>query len=123
MKIALIQQHAGHDKADNIRRGLAAVDEAAARGALSVHGVEVQIGELSGVDPGLLDTAWRTFRVHTICETAAMEVELVAARWECTACHGAIPRGAILQCPACGGRVRLAQGDEIVLNRIVMEVA
>lgn len=33
MKIALIQQHAGHDKADNVRRGLAAVDEAAARGA------------------------------------------------------------------------------------------
>lgn len=33
MRIALIQQHAGHDKTDNIRRGLAAVDEAAAQGA------------------------------------------------------------------------------------------
>ncbi len=33
MKIALIQQHAGHDKSDNIQRGLAAVDEAAWRGA------------------------------------------------------------------------------------------
>jgi predicted amidohydrolase len=33
MKIALIQQHATSDKADNIRRGLTAVDEAAARGA------------------------------------------------------------------------------------------
>ena len=33
MRIALIQQHAGHDKADNIRRGLEAVDQAAARGA------------------------------------------------------------------------------------------
>lgn len=33
MKIALIQQHAGPDKADNIRRGLAAVDEAASQGA------------------------------------------------------------------------------------------
>ena len=37
MKIALIQQHAGHDKADNIRRGLAAVDEAA------VHGAQVAV--------------------------------------------------------------------------------
>jgi predicted amidohydrolase len=33
MKIALIQQHAAADKADNIRRGLAAVDVAAAQGA------------------------------------------------------------------------------------------
>ena len=33
MKIALIQQHAARDKTDNIRRGLAALDEAAARGA------------------------------------------------------------------------------------------
>ena len=33
MKIALIQQHASHDKTDNIRRGLDAVDDAAASGA------------------------------------------------------------------------------------------
>ncbi len=33
MKIALIQQHAAPDKSDNIRRGLAAVDRAAAQGA------------------------------------------------------------------------------------------
>ena len=33
MKIALIQQHASPDKADNITRGLAAVDRAASQGA------------------------------------------------------------------------------------------
>ena len=33
MKIALIQQHASSDRQDNVRRGLAAVDEAASRGA------------------------------------------------------------------------------------------
>ncbi|HYT67763.1 MAG TPA: nitrilase-related carbon-nitrogen hydrolase [Vicinamibacterales bacterium] len=33
MKIALIQQHASTDKAENVRRGLAALDEAAANGA------------------------------------------------------------------------------------------
>lgn len=33
MKIALVQQHASHDKGGNIRRGLAAVDDAAAQGA------------------------------------------------------------------------------------------
>lgn len=33
MKIALVQQHATRDKADNVQRGLAAVDRAAASGA------------------------------------------------------------------------------------------
>jgi predicted amidohydrolase len=33
VKIALVQQHASHDKADNIARGLQAVDAAAAQGA------------------------------------------------------------------------------------------
>ena len=36
MKIALIQQHASHDKAENITRGLRAFDEAAAEGATVV---------------------------------------------------------------------------------------
>ncbi|HMC78697.1 MAG TPA: hydrogenase maturation nickel metallochaperone HypA [Vicinamibacterales bacterium] len=98
------------------------VAEAAARGAVAVHGVSVRIGELSGVDTGLLDTAWRTFRVRTICEDAAMDIEIVAARWECRVCRGAVPRGGILRCPSCGAPMRLAEGDEIVLNRVVMEV-
>jgi hydrogenase nickel incorporation protein HypA/HybF len=98
------------------------VAQASARGAVAVHGLQVRIGELSGVDAGLLDTAWRTFRVRTICEDAPMEVEIVAACWECPACGTGAPRGGPLRCPACGGAVRLKHGDEIVLNRIVMEV-
>ena len=45
---------------------------AAARGIGTVQQVRVRIGELSGVDVGLLDTAWRTFRVRTPCEAAEM---------------------------------------------------
>ena len=69
----------------------AVVAQAAAKSATRVHEVRVRIGELSGVDVGLLDTAWKTFRVHTICETAPMEVDRVA-------------------------------GDDLVLERIVLEV-
>ena len=64
---------------------------AAARQATRVHEVRVRIGDLSGVDVGLLDTAWRTFRVNTICDGAPMLVDRVA-------------------------------GDDLVLERIVMEV-
>jgi Zn finger protein HypA/HybF involved in hydrogenase expression len=56
------------------------VAQAAARGARAVHGVHVRIGELSGVDAGLLDTAWRTFRVARSARTRD-GVEIVPARW------------------------------------------
>jgi len=65
--------------------------QAAAKRATRVHEVHVRVGDLSGVDVGLLDTAWKTFRVHTICETAPIAVDRVA-------------------------------GDDLVLERIVLEV-
>jgi len=98
------------------------VMQAAKQGATGVHAVHLKIGELSGVDVGLLDTAWKTFRVRTICERAPMKVELVRPRWTCASCGGDETRGAVLRCRTCGGAMRLAEGDEIVLERIVMEV-
>jgi hydrogenase nickel incorporation protein HypA/HybF len=65
--------------------------QAAATRATRVHEVHVRVGTLSGVDVGLLDTAWRTFRVRTLCETAPLQVATVA-------------------------------GDDLILERIVMEV-
>ena len=96
--------------------------QAAMRGAVGVHEVRVRIGELSGVDVGLLDTAWRTFRVHTICESAPMHVDRIAARWICPSCGCDGARGGALRCDACGAALRLAQGDEIVLEQVVLEV-
>lgn len=92
------------------------------RGARAVHAVHVRIGEMSGVDPGLLDTAWKTFRVRTICESAPMDVEIVPAAWQCSLCGTEVPRGGVLVCGSCGSPAVLQQGDEIVLDRIVMEV-
>ena len=96
--------------------------QASARGAIAVHGLRVRIGELSGVDPGLLDTAWKTFRVKTICEEAPLDIEIVAAAWLCSLCGAPVARGGVLACGACGAPARLKQGDEILLDRIVMEV-
>ena len=87
-----------------------------------MHSIRVRIGEASGVDPGLLNTAWETFRVRTLCEFAPMEIEVVPAEWECSLCGAVVPRGGVLTCGACGAPARLKQGDEILLDRIVMEV-
>ena len=96
--------------------------EARARRATAVHRLSVRIGELSGVEVDLLTAAYQTFRDRTICEGAALEVQVVAARWECPSCGRAIGRGDLLSCPACALPARLAQGDEIMLDRIEMEV-
>ncbi|HEU5257098.1 MAG TPA: hydrogenase maturation nickel metallochaperone HypA [Vicinamibacterales bacterium] len=102
---------------------LARVDaEARARGATAVHRLTVRIGELSGVEIDLLATAFVTFRDRTICAHADLDVRAVAAVWACPVCSERIERGSMLRCAACGVPARLTQGDEILLDRIEMEV-
>ena len=96
--------------------------EARARRATAVHRLSVRVGELSGVEVELLTTAYETFRERTICEGAELDVHTVAARWECPACGRLIGRGELLSCPTCNVPARLAAGDEIMLDRIEMEV-
>ena len=95
---------------------------ASARGATVIHALRVRIGEMSGVDPGLLETAWKTFRVKTICADAPLDVEVITAEWQCRVCATPVPRGSVLTCAVCGAPATLKQGDEILLDRIVMEV-
>jgi hydrogenase nickel incorporation protein HypA/HybF len=97
------------------------VTHAAAHRARSVQRLLVRLGELSGVDAGLLDTAWRTYRVRTMCEDASLEIETIPAEWTCGACGADVEKGAVLTCARCGSPARLRQGDEIVLVRIEME--
>jgi hydrogenase nickel incorporation protein HypA/HybF len=96
--------------------------EAAKRGATGVHGVQVRIGELAGVDRDLFKTAFETFRVRTVCARAALTVVPVEARWICPRCGESLPRGAVLRCETCREPAKLARGDEIVLDRIELEV-
>jgi hydrogenase nickel incorporation protein HypA/HybF len=96
--------------------------EVKARGATSVQRLSVRIGELSGVDPDLFTTAYNTFRERTICDGAALYVTIVPARWTCERCGQRIAAGSVLRCDICGSAARLAEGDEIILDRIEMEV-
>jgi hydrogenase nickel incorporation protein HypA/HybF len=97
--------------------------EVRARGAHAVHRLSVRVGELSGLDVGLFATAYATFRDRTVCSEAELCVTVVPVRWQCRRCEVEVGGGRALQCPRCGGQVRLTAGDEIVLDRIEMEVA
>ena len=89
----------------------------------AVQRIDVAIGELAGVDCTLLTTAFEVFRDGTLCERATLTIDRIPARWECSRCGVEMPRGGFLRCAPCNSPARLAAGDEIVLQRIELEVA
>ena len=98
----------------------AAVTEASASAV--VRKLYVRIGDASGVDRGLLATAFDTFRAGSICAEASMEITAVPVRWACPGCRSEIPTGEILRCMDCKRPAQLIEGDEIYLDRIELEV-
>ena len=98
-------------------------EEARKRSALAVHRLSVRVGELSGVDPELLQTAYDTFRAGTICEQASLTLTRVPATWSCPRCKAPIAKGAVLRCAACDVPAQLDAGsDALTLDGIEMEV-
>jgi hydrogenase nickel incorporation protein HypA/HybF len=89
----------------------------------TVERVDIAIGELAGVDCALLTTAFEVFREGTLCAQAALTIARIPARWECSRCHCEVARGGFLRCPLCEAPARLAAGDEILLQRIELEIA
>ena len=119
----------GHDRCTSTRSfsrsSIASHAEAArARRRRGAPAVSVRIGELSGVDFGLLATAFDDFRDRTICERRRARRRSVAARWAVPALRRADrPRRPAALRALSRAAARLAEGDEIVLDRIEMEVA
>ena len=98
-------------------------EEARRRQALAIHALSVRVGELSGVDPELFQTAYETFREGTICASAPLTVKHVPASWSCPRCKQPIPRGGVLRCVTCDEPARLDDGgDALTLDGIEMEV-
>jgi hydrogenase nickel insertion protein HypA len=84
--------------------------------------VRVRIGELSGIEITLLRKAFDAFRERTLCRDAALVIETAPARWACPRCGGDVASSGCLRCLRCDRPARLVEGDEIVLERIAMEV-
>lgn len=84
--------------------------------------LRIRVGELSGVEVDLLQTAYETFREATVCAEAELLIARVGVCWGCPSCAGEIPAGGTLRCPTCGVAAQLLAGDEMHLDRIEMEV-
>jgi hydrogenase nickel incorporation protein HypA/HybF len=84
--------------------------------------VRVRIGELAGVESALLRKAYEAFRERSLCRDAPLVIDTAPARWACPRCGGAIDARERLRCDRCDRPARLIEGDEILLERIAMEV-
>jgi hydrogenase nickel incorporation protein HypA/HybF len=97
--------------------------EARLRSAVAVRRLSVRIGDLAGVERELFESAYGSCREGTVCANAELVVRPVRVRWACSACGKDLVLGDALTCPECSSPARLMEGDEIVLDRIEMEVA
>lgn len=90
------------------------------RNACAVTEINVQIGPLSGVEPILLQQAFRIASAGTLAEGARLNLSTMPVRVHCRSCGvetAALP--ARLVCAECGDwRTTLVSGDDLLLTTI-----
>ena len=105
-------------------RGLLALvrDEACRRGVGRVHGVRIDVGEFSGVEPPLVRSAFEELAPDFLGNVTVLDMRTTPLRARCRGCgwEFAIERFRFL-CPACGGDVDVIAGEEFRLVSITAE--
>ena len=97
-------------------------EEARAHKATGVHRVQVRIGQQSGVEAELFKVAYEVLRPGTLFAQAELVIAREPTEWRCGVCGAVVPDGRELVCPACEWPAHLARGDDLVLERIELEV-
>lgn len=90
-------------------------------GVTKVESVTLELGEVSGVVPELLQDAWKWAAARTeLMAGAELVCETVSARTLCDECgceYGTVEHGRI--CPACGSEhTHLLAGNEVMIKEI-----
>jgi hydrogenase nickel incorporation protein HypA/HybF len=93
--------------------------------AAGVRTVRVSVGEFSGVEADLLDTAFCHLTEGTPLEGARLSIERVPLEARCTVCkHEFAVRGFRFFCPRCDARdVRIVGGEELMLESLTLAEA
>ncbi|MDR2790050.1 MAG: hydrogenase maturation nickel metallochaperone HypA [Campylobacteraceae bacterium] len=95
---------------------------AKANNAEKITKVEVKIGKLSGIEPHFLKLTFDTFKDKTVCENAELVMDIQNVVVKCLSCgdERAIENNEFI-CKACGGEVKVIDGEEMILMRLEME--
>lgn len=97
---------------------------ARSRTARAVTDIYVGVGPLSGVELPLMRSAFPLAAAGTVADGARLHLEATPVRVRCNAC-GAETAATVnrLVCGECGDwRTQLSSGDELLLQRIEMQV-
>ncbi len=94
-------------------------------GAQRVTRVVVQVGKFSGVEPHLLQTAFDTFKAHSIAAEAELEIQIQDLVLYCPQCELEFtPSKMHFRCPQCGSAdVDIRHGREMMLMSLEMETS
>jgi hydrogenase nickel incorporation protein HypA/HybF len=94
-------------------------------GAARVLSIRVGVGEMSGVEPELLHSAFRVLLESGHAGGADLELERVPLEARCDGCGAEFPvRRFHFACPECGGpRVTVLRGEHLVLQQLTLESA
>jgi hydrogenase nickel incorporation protein HypA/HybF len=72
-------------------------------GSVNVESIELEIGELAGVEWGALEFAWEAGTSNTVLENAKMQLTKVPGMARCLECYEEYPIEAFFDpCPSCG---------------------
>ena len=96
----------------------------AGRGPGRIEIVRVAVGELSAVEPDLLEFAWEAAVAGTEDAASKLEVDFRPARQTCRACGeiaGRAPGSWLRLCPRCGDALTVSGGDDLDVLRVVFE--
>ncbi|MFG6100089.1 hydrogenase maturation nickel metallochaperone HypA [Leptothoe sp. ISB3NOV94-8A] len=79
-----------------------ALDHAQDQGARQIHRIQLQVGELSGVDPDALAFAFDVVSGGTLAEKAELELIPIPVRCYCSSCQQIFqPSDWVYKCPRC----------------------
>jgi hydrogenase nickel incorporation protein HypA/HybF len=96
----------------------------AGRGPGRLEIVRIAVGELSAVEPDLLEFAWEAAVAGTEDAASKLEVDFRPARQTCRVCGeiaGRAPGSWLRLCPRCGDALTVSGGDDLDVLRVVFE--
>ena len=88
----------------------------------SVESIELQIGELAGIELSTLEFLWPAAVGDTALAGAALQIERIPGKAVCSDCDASFELQFIYTpCPTCGSHfLKITQGEELRIKSIVL---
>jgi len=91
--------------------------------ATAAHRIKVSVGEFSGVEADLLESAYEIARESSMLKDTELVITRVAARWCCSRCNHDVDSRQSLICDTCGSQAKLVEGGDILFESVELEIA